>query len=98
MASSTVLLKPKFTETTGFNLWQQIFRYHALHSFLKKYGPMIPPPHRPHQTVHFCGCSGSSLNSSGCSSAQIRHNIPFESEMGLIAEQNLPIKEGIFIE
>ncbi|GFU92725.1 hypothetical protein TNCV_2892341 [Trichonephila clavipes] len=27
-------------------------------SFLKKYGPMIPPAHKAHQTVSFSGCNG----------------------------------------
>ncbi|GFU12687.1 alpha-2 adrenergic receptor [Trichonephila clavipes] len=26
-------------------------------SFLKKYGPMIPPAHKAHQTVSFSGCN-----------------------------------------
>ncbi|GFW13799.1 hypothetical protein TNCV_1670151 [Trichonephila clavipes] len=29
-------------------------------SFLKKYGPMIPPAHKAHQTVSFSGCNEDS--------------------------------------
>ncbi|GFW93824.1 hypothetical protein TNCV_4221051 [Trichonephila clavipes] len=29
-------------------------------SFLKKYGPMIPPAHKVHQTVSLSGCNGVS--------------------------------------
>ncbi|GFU13218.1 hypothetical protein TNCV_2965851 [Trichonephila clavipes] len=32
-------------------------------SFLKKYGPMIPPAHKAHQTVSFSGCNGCELAS-----------------------------------
>ena len=33
---------------------------HTPSAFLKKYSPSVPPAHKPHQTVHFSGCIGSS--------------------------------------
>ncbi|GFS54799.1 uncharacterized protein TNCV_3575491 [Trichonephila clavipes] len=41
-------------------------------SFLKKYGPMIPPAHQAHQTVSFSGCNGVSTYTCGLASLQIR--------------------------
>ncbi|GFS95581.1 hypothetical protein TNCV_885641 [Trichonephila clavipes] len=41
-------------------------------SFLKKYGPMIPPAHKAHQTVSFSGCNGVSTYSCGLASLQMR--------------------------
>ncbi|GFY10733.1 uncharacterized protein TNCV_1122561 [Trichonephila clavipes] len=40
-------------------------------SFLKKYGPMIPPAHKAHQTVIFSGCNGVSTYICGLASLQI---------------------------
>ncbi|GFX66992.1 hypothetical protein TNCV_4181171 [Trichonephila clavipes] len=37
-------------------------------SFLKKYGPMIPPAHKAHQTVSFSGCNGVSTYTCGLAS------------------------------
>ncbi|GFS68510.1 hypothetical protein TNCV_4584381 [Trichonephila clavipes] len=37
-------------------------------SFLKKYGPMIPPAHKVHQTVSFSGCNGVSTYTCGLAS------------------------------
>ena len=37
---------------------------------LKRYGPMMPPAHKPHQTVTFSGCIDSFCNSSGWSILQ----------------------------
>ncbi|GFT91548.1 hypothetical protein TNCV_3903411 [Trichonephila clavipes] len=34
-------------------------------SVLKKYGPMIPPAHKAHQTVSFSGCNGVSTYTCG---------------------------------
>ncbi|GFW72317.1 hypothetical protein TNCV_703541 [Trichonephila clavipes] len=39
-------------------------------SFLKKYGPMIPPAHKTHQTVSFSGCNGVSTYTCGLASLQ----------------------------
>ncbi|GFX14589.1 uncharacterized protein TNCV_4015871 [Trichonephila clavipes] len=41
-------------------------------SFLKKYGPMIPPAHKAHQTVSFSGCNGVSTYTCGLASLQMR--------------------------
>ncbi|GFU54186.1 hypothetical protein TNCV_3618431 [Trichonephila clavipes] len=41
-------------------------------SFLKKYGPMIPPAHKAHQTVSFSGCNGVSTHTCGLASPQMR--------------------------
>ncbi|GFU20504.1 hypothetical protein TNCV_2522411 [Trichonephila clavipes] len=41
-------------------------------SFLKKYGPMIPPAHKAHQTVSFSGCNGVSTYTCGLASLQSR--------------------------
>ncbi|GFU34864.1 hypothetical protein TNCV_2991851 [Trichonephila clavipes] len=41
-------------------------------SFLKKYGPMIPPAHKVHQTVSFSGCNGVSTYTCGLASLQMR--------------------------
>ncbi|GFV68480.1 uncharacterized protein TNCV_3129361 [Trichonephila clavipes] len=41
-------------------------------SFLKKYGPMIPPAHKAHQTVSFSGCNGISTYTCGLASLQMR--------------------------
>ncbi|GFW82197.1 hypothetical protein TNCV_5056721 [Trichonephila clavipes] len=41
-------------------------------SFLKKYGPMIPPPHKEHQTVSFSGRNGVSTYTCGLASLQMR--------------------------
>ncbi|GFX68224.1 hypothetical protein TNCV_1807781 [Trichonephila clavipes] len=41
-------------------------------SFLKKYGPMIPPAHKAHQTVSFSGCNGVSTYTYGLASLQMR--------------------------
>ncbi|GFY01606.1 hypothetical protein TNCV_2607901 [Trichonephila clavipes] len=40
-------------------------------SFLKKYGPMIPPAHKAHQTVSFSGCNGVSTYTCGLASLQM---------------------------
>ncbi|GFW27472.1 hypothetical protein TNCV_163151 [Trichonephila clavipes] len=40
-------------------------------SFLK-YGPMIPPAHKAHQTVSFSGCNGVSTYTCGLASLQMR--------------------------
>ncbi|GFU26504.1 uncharacterized protein TNCV_2463481 [Trichonephila clavipes] len=41
-------------------------------SFLKKYGPMIPPAHKAHQTVSFSGFNGVSTYTCGLASLQMR--------------------------
>ncbi|GFV35818.1 hypothetical protein TNCV_914081 [Trichonephila clavipes] len=41
-------------------------------SFLKKYGRMIPPAHKAHQTVSFSGCNGVSTYTCGLASLQMR--------------------------
>ncbi|GFS47090.1 uncharacterized protein TNCV_2052841 [Trichonephila clavipes] len=41
-------------------------------SFLKKYGPMIPPAHKAHETVSFSGCNGVSTYTCGLASLQMR--------------------------
>ncbi|GFY25846.1 hypothetical protein TNCV_1915961 [Trichonephila clavipes] len=41
-------------------------------SFLKMYGPMIPPAHKVHQTVSFSGCNGVSTYTCGLASLQMR--------------------------
>ncbi|GFW45472.1 down syndrome cell adhesion molecule [Trichonephila clavipes] len=41
-------------------------------SFLKKYGPMIPPAHKAHLTVSFSGCNGVSTYTCGLASLQMR--------------------------
>ncbi|GFX46971.1 uncharacterized protein TNCV_315941 [Trichonephila clavipes] len=41
-------------------------------SFLKKYGPMIPPAHKAHQTVSFSGCNDVSTYTCGLASHQMR--------------------------
>ncbi|GFV25126.1 hypothetical protein TNCV_591921 [Trichonephila clavipes] len=41
-------------------------------SFLKEYGPMIPPAHKVHQTVSFSGCNGVSTYTCGLASLQMR--------------------------
>ncbi|GFU60065.1 hypothetical protein TNCV_3312851 [Trichonephila clavipes] len=41
-------------------------------SFLKKYGPMIPPAHKAPQTVSFSGCNGVSTCTCGLASLQMR--------------------------
>ncbi|GFT54358.1 hypothetical protein TNCV_2726951 [Trichonephila clavipes] len=41
-------------------------------SFLKKYGPMIPPAHKAHQTVSFSECNGVSTYTCGLASLQMR--------------------------
>ncbi|GFV87530.1 DUF4817 domain-containing protein [Trichonephila clavipes] len=41
-------------------------------SFLKKYGPMIPPAHKAHQTVSFSGCNGVSTYTCGLAALQMR--------------------------
>ncbi|GFU61558.1 hypothetical protein TNCV_2158411 [Trichonephila clavipes] len=41
-----------------------------LSSFLKKYGPMIPPAHKSHQAVKFSGCNGVSTYTCGLASIQ----------------------------
>ncbi|GFY24136.1 hypothetical protein TNCV_1011891 [Trichonephila clavipes] len=39
---------------------------------LKKYGPMIPPAHKAHQTVSFSGSNGVSTYTCGLASLQMR--------------------------
>ncbi|GFX66881.1 uncharacterized protein TNCV_999201 [Trichonephila clavipes] len=41
-------------------------------SCLKKYGPMIPPAHKAHQTVSVSGCNGVSTYTCGLASLQMR--------------------------
>ncbi|KAK9879139.1 hypothetical protein WA026_003988 [Henosepilachna vigintioctopunctata] len=41
-------------------------------SFLKKYGPIIPPTHKTHQTVSFSGCNGVLTYTCRLSSLQMR--------------------------
>ncbi|GFS69337.1 hypothetical protein TNCV_4011491 [Trichonephila clavipes] len=41
-------------------------------SFLKKYGPMIPPAHKAHQIVSVSGCNGVSTYTCGLASLQMR--------------------------
>ncbi|GFT55169.1 uncharacterized protein TNCV_1433511 [Trichonephila clavipes] len=41
-------------------------------SFLKKYGPMIPPAHKAHQIVSFSGCNGVLTYTCGLASLQMR--------------------------
>ncbi|GFV77660.1 hypothetical protein TNCV_616801 [Trichonephila clavipes] len=38
---------------------------------LKKYGPMIPPAHKAHQTVSFSGCNGVSTYTCGLAPLQM---------------------------
>ncbi|GFU69057.1 transposable element Tcb2 transposase [Trichonephila clavipes] len=41
-------------------------------SFLKKYGPMVPPAHKAYQTVSFSGCYGVLTYTCGLASLQMR--------------------------
>ncbi|GFT35465.1 hypothetical protein TNCV_922781 [Trichonephila clavipes] len=46
--------------------------YNVVAFVLKKYGPMIPPAHKAHQTVSFSGCNGVLTYTCGLASLQMR--------------------------
>ncbi|GFV44115.1 adhesion G protein-coupled receptor B2 [Trichonephila clavipes] len=67
-------------------------------SFLKNYGPMIPPAHKAHQTVSFSGCNGVSTYT--CELASLPNaavffvDVAIQPEVRFIAKQNLLMKIG----
>ncbi|GFW86375.1 hypothetical protein TNCV_4331591 [Trichonephila clavipes] len=67
-------------------------------SFLKKYGPMIPPSHKEHQTVSFSGFNGVSTYTCGLASLQMRQfcllTVAVQPEVRFIAKQNSLMKIG----
>ncbi|GFW32174.1 alpha-2 adrenergic receptor [Trichonephila clavipes] len=66
-------------------------------SFLKKYGPMIPPAHKAHQTVSFSGCNAVSTYTCGLASLQMRQffaDVAIQPEVRFIAKQNSLMKIG----
>ncbi|GFV46761.1 adhesion G protein-coupled receptor B2 [Trichonephila clavipes] len=67
-------------------------------SFLKKYGPMIPPAHKAHQTVSFPGCNGVSTYTYGISftpnAAVLFVDVAIQPEVRFIAKQNSLMKIG----
>ncbi|GFU87914.1 hypothetical protein TNCV_934981 [Trichonephila clavipes] len=67
-------------------------------SFLKKYGPMIPPAHKAHQTVSVSGCNGVSIYTCGLASlpnaAVLFVDVAIQPEVRFIVEQNSLMKIG----
>ncbi|GFW46823.1 hypothetical protein TNCV_2981791 [Trichonephila clavipes] len=66
-------------------------------SFLKKYGPMIPPAHKAHQTVSFSGCNGVSTHTCGRftpNAAVLFVDVAIQPEVRFIAKQNSLMKIG----
>ncbi|GFT75824.1 adhesion G protein-coupled receptor B2 [Trichonephila clavipes] len=67
-------------------------------SFLKKYGPMIPPAHKAHQTVSYSGCNGVSTYTCGLASLQnaavLFVDVAIQPEVRFIAKQNSLMKIG----
>ncbi|GFX02215.1 alpha-2 adrenergic receptor [Trichonephila clavipes] len=64
-------------------------------SFLQKYGPMIPPAQKAHQTVSFSGCNGVSTYTCGivhskCGSFFV--DVAIQPEVSFIAKENLLMK------
>ncbi|GFY13813.1 hypothetical protein TNCV_985851 [Trichonephila clavipes] len=59
-------------------------------SFLKKYGPMIPPAHKAHQRVSFSECYGVSTYTCGLASL----DVAIQPEVRFIAKQNSLMKIG----
>ncbi|GFW89319.1 hypothetical protein TNCV_3966091 [Trichonephila clavipes] len=66
--------------------------------FLKKYGPMIPPAHKAHQTVSFSGCNGvfhiHLWISFTPNAAVLFADVTIEPELRFIAKQNSLMKIG----
>ncbi|GFX82347.1 hypothetical protein TNCV_2870281 [Trichonephila clavipes] len=66
-------------------------------SFLKKYGPMIPPAHKAHQTVSFSGCNGVSAYTCGLvtpNAAVLFVDVAIQPEVRFIFKQNSLMKIG----
>ncbi|GFX88296.1 hypothetical protein TNCV_1705171 [Trichonephila clavipes] len=67
-------------------------------SFLKKYGPMIPPAHKSHQAVSFSGCNGVLTYTCGLASLQnsevLCFDVAIQPEERFIAKQNSLMKIG----
>ncbi|GFS54147.1 hypothetical protein TNCV_2526911 [Trichonephila clavipes] len=61
-------------------------------SFLKKYGPMIPPAHKAHQTVSFSGSNGVSKYACRLAyypnAAVLFVDVAIQPEVRFIAKQN----------
>ncbi|GFS64951.1 alpha-2 adrenergic receptor [Trichonephila clavipes] len=58
-------------------------------SLFLKYGPMIPPAHKAHQTVSFSGCNGVSTYTCG---AVLFVDVAIQPEVRFIAKQNSLMK------
>ncbi|GFU10415.1 hypothetical protein TNCV_4956641 [Trichonephila clavipes] len=60
-------------------------------SFLKEYGPMIPPAHKAHQTVSFSGCNGVSTYTCGHqlhpNAAVLSADVAIQPEVRFITKQ-----------
>ncbi|GFY13857.1 alpha-2 adrenergic receptor [Trichonephila clavipes] len=64
-------------------------------SFLKNYGPMIPPAHKAHQTVSFSRCNGVSTYTCGTPNAAVLFvDVAIQPEVRFIAKQNSLMKIG----
>ncbi|GFW77071.1 hypothetical protein TNCV_2725011 [Trichonephila clavipes] len=62
-------------------------------SFMNKYGPMIPPAHKAHQTVSFSGCNDIHLWISFTPNAAVLFvDVAIQLEMRFIAKQNSLMK------
>ncbi|GFV66115.1 hypothetical protein TNCV_5073171 [Trichonephila clavipes] len=83
MTCSAVLLEPQLLDIMIVQFRNEKVSNHGsisspltvtlwLSSFLKKYGPMIPPAHKALQAVRFSGCNGVSTYTCGLASLQIR--------------------------
>ncbi|GFT27860.1 alpha-2 adrenergic receptor [Trichonephila clavipes] len=67
-------------------------------SFWRKYGPMIPPSHKAHQTVSFSGCNAVSTYTCGLAFtpnvAVLFVDVAIQPEVRFIAKQNSLMKIG----
>ncbi|GFV63158.1 uncharacterized protein TNCV_3025871 [Trichonephila clavipes] len=58
-------------------------------SFLKKYGPMIPPAHKAHQTVSFSGSSRVARDKPWSTLCKKSHGIPSSPRAAAVAKFRL---------
>ncbi|GFT50944.1 hypothetical protein TNCV_1195441 [Trichonephila clavipes] len=78
-----------YRSTLTVTLWRS--------SFLKKFGPMIPPAHKAHQKVSVSGCNGVSTYTCGLTSLQMRQffvDVAIQTEVRFIAKQNSLMEIG----